>query len=73
VTGVGGEVNDVFLAPDIRLRFARKAEAAEDLAAFDRPALSRNLETEVSGLIGLPALTRRKIIINYRDGVVGFE
>src|SRR5216684_3247638 len=68
VTGASGEVNDIFLAPNIRLRFARKAEDPEDLEAFDRPALSRNLETEVSGLIGLPTLARRKIIINYRDG-----
>jgi predicted aspartyl protease len=73
VTGASGEVNDVFLAPDIRLRFAGKTETAEDMQAFDRPALSRSLETEVSGLIGLPALTHRKIVINYRDGVVRFE
>lgn len=73
VTGMSGEVNDVFVAPDIRLQFARKPEPAEDLEAFDRPALSRNLETEVSGLIGLPALARRKITINYRDGVAEFE
>lgn len=73
VRGNSGEVREVFVAPEIALEFGGFKTPREDMVAFDRRALSKNLETEISGFIGLPALSRSKVTINYRDGVVRIE
>jgi hypothetical protein len=73
VSGNNGEVNEVFFADGISLKFAHLRQPGEDMVSYDRRAISRNLETEVSGFIGLSALNRRKVTLNYRDGLVEVE
>jgi hypothetical protein len=43
------------------------------MVSYEQQSISRNLETEVSGFIGLPALNRARVTVNYRDGVVRIE
>ena len=56
------------------LQFSRSPQPARDLIAEDRrSSLSRELGTEVSGFVGFTTLKDMKVVINYRDGWVGFE
>ena len=73
ITGSSGDVRDVFVAEDVSLDFGVKPGPGEDLPSYDMPALSSNLETEISGLIGFQSLARKKITINYRDGLLKVE
>ncbi|MBZ5521432.1 MAG: aspartyl protease family protein [Acidobacteriia bacterium] len=73
VSGSSGEVKDVFIAEEISLQFANFRPPREDMVSYDRQSISRNLEAEVSGFVGLSALSHRKVTLNYRDGVLGIE
>jgi hypothetical protein len=73
VSGNSGEVKEVSLAPEISLQFARFRQPREDMVSYEQQSISRNLETEVSGFIGLPGLSRARVTVNYRDGVVRVE
>lgn len=70
VSGMSGEVKKVFALDDAALRFSPATQTVDTLVAFDRPSLSKELGTEVSGFIGYDLLQKMKVTLNYRDGVV---
>ena len=43
------------------------------MITFDLHGLSKDLGTEISGLIGFATLKKMTITIDYRDGLVGFD
>ncbi len=70
VSGMSGDVKKVFALDGVTLRFSPANQTVDTLVAFDRPSLSKELGTEVSGFIGYDLLQNMKVAINYRDGVV---
>jgi predicted aspartyl protease len=72
VHGVSGKVDKVYTADSITFRFANIAQRVDDVVAFATPALSKNLNTEVAGFIGITALGQMTISIDYRDGLMKF-
>ena len=72
VHGISGKVDKVYTADSITFRFANIAQKVDDVVAFATPALSKNLNTEVAGLIGITALGQMTISIDYRDGLMKF-
>lgn len=73
VRGLSGNVDKVYTADAITFQFANVAQKVEDVVAFDTSSLSKNLNMEVSGLIGYTALAHLTINIDYRDGLMKFE
>lgn len=73
VSGVSGEVKEKFVLDGATLRYSATPQTLDQLIAFDRHNLSKQLGTEVSGFIGYDLLQKMKIAINYRDGLVEFE
>jgi tetratricopeptide (TPR) repeat protein len=73
VQGASGQVKDVHTAPGAVLHFSRYSQPAEDLPAVDLHPQSKDLGTEVSGIVGFSTLRKMKIVINYRDGLVDFD
>lgn len=71
--GVGGGTNSAFTADGVALQFANVRRRDQSLHSMDMHSLSKNLGTEVSGLIGFAALEDVKVLINYRDGWVKIE
>jgi predicted aspartyl protease len=72
VHGVSGKVDKVYTADAITFRFANIAQKVNDVVAFATPGLSKNLNMEVAGFIGITALGQMTISIDYRDGLVKF-
>jgi tetratricopeptide (TPR) repeat protein len=72
MSGVSGHVNSAFIAEDATLRFAKVRKTGERISTVDLHSVSKNLGIEVSGQIGFMALEEMKVLINYRDGLVGF-
>jgi predicted aspartyl protease len=72
VRGISGNVDNVFTADDITFRFANISQKVQDVVAFTTSSLSKNLNMEVSGLIGFSALGQMTIGIDYRDGLMKF-
>src|SRR5262249_15237015 len=73
ITGVNGQVSDVFQTGSLFLQFAGFRQSSPGITAFDMLEQSRNLGTEVSGLLGLPVLSLFTLTLNYRDGLVNFD
>ena len=73
ISGVNGRVSDVFQTGSLFLQFAGFRQSSPGITAFDMWEHSRNLGTEVSGLLGLPVLSLFKLTIDYRDGLVNFD
>jgi predicted aspartyl protease len=72
VHGVSGKVDKVYTADTITFKFANIAQKVNDVVAFATPGLSKNLNMEVAGFIGITALGQLTISIDYRDGLVKF-
>jgi predicted aspartyl protease len=72
VTGLSGGTNSTFVADNVTLQFGRMRRQEQRIITVDLHSVSKNLGTEVSGLIGFSTLERMKLVINYRDGSVGF-
>jgi len=72
VHGVSGKVDKVYTADSITFRFANIAQKVDGVVAFATPALSKNLNMEVAGFIGITALGQMTISIDYRDGLMKF-
>jgi predicted aspartyl protease/tetratricopeptide (TPR) repeat protein len=72
VRGLSGTVDKVYTADAITFQFANISQKVEDVVAFDTSSLSKNLNMEVSGLIGYTALAHLTINIDYRDGLMKF-
>jgi hypothetical protein len=66
-------VSDVYQTGDLFLEFAGFRQKSLGMTAFDTWDQSRNLGTEVSGLLGLPLLELFTLSIDYRDGLVNFD
>ncbi len=70
VKGISGEVNKVYTADEITFRFGHVSQKVRGVVTFDSPQLSKDLNMEVSGLIGITALGQLTMSIDYRDGLV---
>jgi hypothetical protein len=73
VTGMSGGVNSSFIADDVNLRFGKVHRQNQRIITVDLHSVSKNLGTEISGQIGFNTLENMRLVINYRDGLVGFE
>lgn len=73
VNGVSGRVSNVFTADETVLQFSRFRQPHENMITFDLHGLSKDLGTEISGLLGFATLKKMTITIDYRDGLVGFD
>ena len=73
VKGINGKVNKGYSADEITFRFANISQKVRDVVAFDTPQVSKNLDMEVSGFIGITALGQTTMSIDYRDGLVKFS
>jgi predicted aspartyl protease len=72
VRGVNGKVDKVFTADSITFKFANVAQKVDGVVAFATPTVSKNLNMEVAGFIGITALGQMTISIDYRDGLMKF-
>src|SRR5271163_1640668 len=72
VRGVSGKVDKVYTADSITFRFANIAQKVDGVVAFATPTVSRDLNMEVAGFIGITALGQMTISIDYRDGLMKF-
>jgi predicted aspartyl protease len=73
VQGISGKVDTVYTADSITFRFANISQKVEDVVAFATPAISKNMNMEISGFIGYTALAHLTIGIDYRDGLMKFS
>jgi hypothetical protein len=73
VQGISGKVDTVYTADNITFRFANISQKVEDVVAFATPAISKNMNMEISGFIGYTALAHLTIGIDYRDGLMKFS
>jgi tetratricopeptide (TPR) repeat protein len=73
LNGINGRVADVYQTGSLFLEFAGFRQKSVGMTAFDMWDQSRNLGTEVSGLLGLPLLDLFTLTIDYRDGLVNFD
>jgi tetratricopeptide (TPR) repeat protein len=72
IHGVSGKVDKVYTADSITFRFANIAQKVNGVVAFATPTVSKNLNMEVAGFIGITALGQMTISIDYRDGLMKF-
>jgi predicted aspartyl protease len=73
VTGISGNVKQVYRADKAQLRFSHYRQDNQDILAFDLSSISKHTGTEVSGALGFTLLQMMKITIDYRDGLVDFQ
>jgi tetratricopeptide (TPR) repeat protein len=72
VRGVSGGANSSYVADNVTLEFAKTRRSSQRLFAVDLHSVSKDLGTEVSGQIGFSTLEGLRVVIDYRDGRVGF-
>jgi predicted aspartyl protease len=68
--GISGEVKKVYRLDDAGLQFGSLRLPPYSYFAFDFTKLSHDTGTEVSGLFGLPTLSRLAITVDYRDNLM---
>jgi predicted aspartyl protease len=73
VIGLSGGVNSSFVGDDVTLQFGGMRRSDQHIISVDLHSVSKNVGTEVSGLIGFSTLESMKLVIDYRDGWVRFE
>jgi predicted aspartyl protease/Flp pilus assembly protein TadD len=73
VYGINGKVDKVYSADDVTFRFAQVSQKVQDVVTFEIPNLSKDLNMEISGLIGFNTLGQLTVNIDYRDGLVKFD
>ncbi|HTH52871.1 MAG TPA: aspartyl protease family protein [Edaphobacter sp.] len=73
VQGISGKVDKVFKADRITFKFAHISQQVEDVVSFSTDSISKSLDMNTSGLIGITALGYLKIDIDYRDGLMNFQ
>jgi hypothetical protein len=66
-------LNSAFMADDATLRFAGVRKTGERISTVDLHSVSKDLGVEISGQIGFSALEEMKVLIDYRDGLVGLQ
>jgi tetratricopeptide (TPR) repeat protein len=72
VSGISGEVKNVYRAEKATLQFGRLRQDNEDLVSFDLTPLSNDAGVEISGILGFAMLRLLDVKIDYRDGLVDF-
>jgi hypothetical protein len=72
VAGMRGGANSSYVADNVTLEFANNRRANQRLITMDLHSVSKDLGTELSGQIGFNTLQDGRVVINYRDGLVGF-
>ncbi|HUI83319.1 MAG TPA: aspartyl protease family protein [Candidatus Binatia bacterium] len=72
VRGISGAVSQVYRADKATLQFGRYAQQGQDIVTFDLSNISRQVGTQVSGILGFNMLRILQIKIDYRDGLVDF-
>jgi tetratricopeptide (TPR) repeat protein len=72
VASISGGANSAYVAENVTLQFAKARRRDQRLIAVDLHSVSKDLGTEVSGQIGFSTLQDMKVVIDYRDGLVGF-
>jgi tetratricopeptide (TPR) repeat protein len=70
--GMSGFANISSVAENVSLEFAQIRCRGQRLFTVDLHSISKDLGTELSGQIGFSALQEGSVVINYRDGLVGF-
>jgi Tfp pilus assembly protein PilF len=70
--GMSGAANISSVAENVNLEFAQTRRRGQRLFTVDLHNISKDLGTELSGQIGFSALQEGSVVINYRDGLVGF-
>jgi tetratricopeptide (TPR) repeat protein len=73
VMGMSGSANSTFIADNVILQFGKWRRREQRLITVDLHSVSKDLGTEISGQIGFSSLEDMKLVIDYRDGLVGFE
>lgn len=73
VSGLSGEVANVFKADEVTFTFAHLWQKVDGVASFDNTNISKALGVEVSGFLGAKTLNLLTIRIDYRDGLVKCE
>ncbi len=71
--GAGGDVAGLYRAYPFALQFGSRWYAKPALIAQDLQAISNREGIEISGLIGCPELSRSRVSIDYRDGLLNLE
>jgi predicted aspartyl protease len=71
--GLSGNVKNVYTADRAVLEFGGYRQNNFDVIAFDLSKISKSFGTEVSGVLGFPALQLFVMKIDYRDGLVRFD
>ena len=70
IMGISGEVKKVYRIENSTLQFGQLRLPPSSYSAFDITGISHDTGVEVSGLIGLPTLSRLTIVIDYRDNLI---
>lgn len=70
IMGISGEVRKAYRIDGSTLQFGQLRLPASSYSAFDITGISHDTGVEVSGLIGLPTLSRLTIVIDYRDNLI---
>lgn len=73
VNGMSGSVTNVFTMDETVLQFSRFRQPHENMIIFDLHGVSKDLGTEISGLIGFVTFKEMTITIDYRDGLIDFD
>jgi hypothetical protein len=69
-TGISGRVRKVYRIDGAVLQFGQLLLPPSSIASFDISNISHDTGVEVSGLVGLPTLSRLTITIDYRDNLI---
>jgi clan AA aspartic protease (TIGR02281 family) len=70
ITGISGNVKTAYRIESATLQFGQLRLPSTAYSALDLTGISHDAGVEVSGLIGLPTLSRLTIVIDYRDNLV---
>jgi tetratricopeptide (TPR) repeat protein len=73
ITGLSGAVNKVYETGAVVLEFGGMRQKNEDMVAFDLSHISRDVGTDISGILGFAILNWLKVKLDYRDALVKFE
>jgi len=72
IRGISGSVKKVYSADKAMLQFSRYKQENQDVVSMDLSSISKNIGTEVSGILGFVTLRLMTMKIDYRDGLVDF-
>jgi TonB family protein len=73
IKGLSGSVKRVYDAEKTALHFANVQQYADTETALNLEAMSDEVGTEVSGVLGVLNLRTLDVVLDYRDGFVAFD